>query len=522
MKRDLLLAPDAPALASTAREDSQWRHAWWVLGLALTWTLAWYASTAKSMVQIWARSDTFAHGFVVIPIVLWLVWRKREQLAASVPRPAWWALAGVAVAGFAWLLGQLSAVNALSQFALVALLVMSVVAVLGTRVAHTLAFALCFLFFAVPIGEFLTPQLMDWTADFTILALRASGVPVYREGLHFVIPSGSWSVVEACSGFRYLVASLMVGMLFAYLSYRSLKRRLIFAAFALLVPIVANWLRAYMIVMLGHLSGNKLAAGVDHLIYGWLFFGVVIGSLFWIGARWREDHLDDKPLPRAASIAPGPASRLWIAAAAVAGLALVWKVSYWGMERSDASAPPQLSALVATGDWLPTADAVSTWRPHFENPSAELHRTFRRGDQSVGLVVAYYRNQDDRRELVNSNNALVRSSDWTWVRVAGGTRGTMFDGAPLTVRTTELRGEHGQRLQVWQWYWINGRLTADDHWAKAYTVLSRLQGRHDDSAAIIVYTPKDQPGGAESALESFIRATAPRIESALRETSERR
>jgi len=39
------------------------------------------------------------------------------------------------------------------------------------------------------------------------------------------------------------------------------------------VPIIANWLRAYMIVMIGHLSGNKLAVGVDHLIYGWLFFG---------------------------------------------------------------------------------------------------------------------------------------------------------------------------------------------------------------------------------------------------------
>jgi exosortase len=112
---------------------------------------------------------------------------------------------------------------------------------------------------------------MQWTADATVFGLRLSGIPVYHEGQHLVIPSGSWAVVEACSGVRYLIASLTVGTLFAYLTYQSLKRRLIFVALSIIVPVIANWARAYMIVMLGHLSGNKLAVGVDHLIYGWVF-----------------------------------------------------------------------------------------------------------------------------------------------------------------------------------------------------------------------------------------------------------
>ncbi len=111
---------------------------------------------------------------------------------------------------------------------------------------------------------------------------------MYREGQNFVVPSGNWSVVEACSGIRYLIASLTVGTLYAYLTYTSLKRRLIFVGISLLVPVVANWLRAYLIVMIGHLSGNKLAVGVDHLIYGWVFFGVVIAIMFAIGMRWAE------------------------------------------------------------------------------------------------------------------------------------------------------------------------------------------------------------------------------------------
>ena len=64
-----------------------------------------------------------------------------------------------------------------------------------------------------------------------------------------------------------------------------------------------------MIVMIGHLSGNKLAVGVDHLIYGWLFFGFVILIMFWIGARWREDEMPDQLSQRPRRLLPAqPAS----------------------------------------------------------------------------------------------------------------------------------------------------------------------------------------------------------------------
>jgi exosortase len=86
---------------------------------------------------------------------------------------------------------------------------------------------------------------MEHTADFTLAALRLTGIPVYREGQFFSIPSGNWSVV--CSGLRYLIASVTVGVLYAHLTYRSALRRALFIAASIVVPIVANWLRAYMI-----------------------------------------------------------------------------------------------------------------------------------------------------------------------------------------------------------------------------------------------------------------------------------
>ena len=273
---------------------------------AIVWAFAvlWlYADTTWAMVSIWRRSETFAHGFVVPLISLWLLWRERARIAVQGFRPTAWGLVFTLASGAAWLVGELASVAALSQFALLGILLGGVWALWGHRATWAAAFPLGFLLFCVPFGEFLMPWMMTHTADFTIFALRLSGIPVYREGLTFVVPSGHWSVVEACSGLRYLIASVMVGVLFAWLNYRSAKRRAAFVLASILVPIVANWIRAYLIVMLGHLSGNRLAVGVDHLIYGWVFFGVVIFLLFWVGSKWQEA---DPATPVAAELARAP------------------------------------------------------------------------------------------------------------------------------------------------------------------------------------------------------------------------
>ena len=273
-----------------------WSRALTWLGVYVLWLLALYWETPASMVSIWYRSDTFAHGFLVLPIAGWLVWRMRRDLEALSPSPSRspWPIVAMVASACIWFVGDLADVLAARQLAWVTLLVAGVWLLLGDHITRRLAFPLAFLYLAVPIGEFLMPTLIEWTADFTVAALRASGVPVVREGMQFEIPTGTWSVVEACSGLRYLIASATVGVLYAYLTYRSMGRRIAFVIASLIVPLVANWLRAYMIVMIGHLSNNRLAVGVDHFVYGWLFFGLVMLLLFWIGTLWREDPITSR------------------------------------------------------------------------------------------------------------------------------------------------------------------------------------------------------------------------------------
>lgn len=502
----------------------QWLFSLVAMALALLAILLLYRETALDIAQIWMRSETFTHGVLVPPISLWLIWRLRDNLARLTPRAAPWSMLALAAVGFAWLLGELATVGALAQFALVTMLVLAVPAILGWPVARRIAFPLAFLYFAVPFGEFALPQLMEWTASFTVLGLRLSGIPVYREGLHFIIPSGSWSVIEACSGVRYLIASLCVGTLFAYLNYRSLRRRLVFVAISFVVPVVANWLRAYMIVMIGHLSGNTLAVGVDHLIYGWVFFGMVIGAMFWIGARWREDEDQEAPqgVPETPVVVYGGRLAPFGAALSVVVLAGAWPLAQWQIEQG---LPPPLSGLEVLGpiaDWPAAAQSFTDWTPRFETASARLQTSFGSPERAVGLFLGYYRNQNGNRKMVSSGNVLVGSTDPLWAKVNGGSRPATLDRQEVVVSSAELRSVDAPRLVVWQWYWVDGHLTASDYLAKVYTALSRLAGRGDDSAVIIVYAPKEPAGGGEAAVRDFVSAAWPEIESALRRTRDQR
>jgi exosortase A len=507
-----------------------WRHALLALVAALAALLILYRETAIAMVSIWMRSETFTHAFLVPPIVLWLVWRDRARFAAITPRANPWMLLPAAGVALLWLLGELAAVNAVTQLALTALLVLAVPAVLGLRVARAAAFPLAFLFFAVPLGEFLLPILMQLTADFTIAALRLSGVPVFREGLMFVIPSGNWSVVEACSGVRYLIASFMVGTLYAYLTYRSTKRRLVFMTVALALPLLANWVRAYLIVMLGHLSDNRIATGVDHLIYGWLFFGVVIFLLFIVGARWAEP-----PAAAPASVnpaVPAPPSRGGWATAAVAALlallAALPSVAQRQIAQREAAGEPALVAPATLVDgWRVGTESIADWKPTLENPSAKFDAVYGHdGRAAVGLYVGYYRNQAYERKLGDAEGLLARSSDKEWARIGGGERSIAIAGRSIDVRSATLRrldaADSASGLGAWQWYWVNGHFMRSDLEAKFRVAVDRLLGRGDDAAVIVVYARRDASGTADAALEAFVRENLGAIEAVLVRTRSQR
>ncbi|MGK5010840.1 exosortase A [Janthinobacterium sp. MDB2-8] len=495
------------------------RHAALLLALAAIVLL--YHATFWSMVELWARSQTFAHGFLIVPISCWLAWRQRARLAALAPQPSRPGLLLLGALGLAWLLADAANVPVVEQYAATAMLPACVLAILGWPAVRLLAFPLAYLFLAVPFGEVFLEPLIDFTAAFTVTALQWTGVPVFRDGSNFSLPTGNWSVVEACSGLRYLIAALALGALYAHVHFHSMGRRLAVMVAALLVPILANGVRAYLIVMLGHLSNMRLAVGVDHLIYGWLFFGVVVLLLFWLAARWSE-----LPLARAAPSAARPgasvaaASPYAVVRASVACLLLasLWPALALASHRHDGAAmPATVLALPDPATWQRLHDVAPAWQAPTAGAPARFGATYAHqgGDGApVGLQLHWYARQARDAELL-THQAMPYGA--RWMPLAQRVQHVSVAGGALDVRESVL-GHGGERLLVWRVYRQGGILTARPVLVKLLLAQAKLLGRRQDGADLIVFAAYDELAPPPRArLQAFLQAALPVIERRLQE-----
>ncbi len=293
------------------------------LGLGLVALGLLFNAEIAAATGTWIESTAYNHCFLVIPIAAYLAWDRRNDLrgVAAVPMPLA-ALAGIPVA-LAWLLAERLGIMEGRQLMAITFVEVLALAVFGWRLWWMLCGPLLYFYFLVPFGAFLTPKLQDITTVFVQHGLNVLHIPAYIDGYTIEIPEGTFYIAEACAGLRFLIASIAFGCLYALLMYRSPIRRTVFIVASIIVPIIANGMRAVGIVALGHLLGSAQAAATDHVLYGWIFFSLVILLLIALGLPFREDadRMAAARAPRPVPMAPGNGQ--WRSAALAGGLVVV-------------------------------------------------------------------------------------------------------------------------------------------------------------------------------------------------------
>jgi len=480
-----------------------------IVGTAVILLLHWPLVMAAA--KVWYVSPTFNHCALIPFISAYLLWEDRAAFAALRPAPALWPLAfllGFAVLG---LLGSLVSVLEVQQFALIGLFLALVLAVMGWTVFRRALFPLLFLLFMVPTGEFLVAPLQDFTAGFIVRALELFGIPVISDGIFITLPTGVFEVAEACAGLRFLIASVAFGALFAYLMYRRWQKRLLFILLAATIPVLANGVRALGIVLLAYASNNQLAAGVDHLLYGWVFFVMVMFGMMWLGLGFRDTResvavrVDPVVAPR------GAAASGKVVAVAVLGVMLAATAplhAYVTGQRPEAPVvlvPPPGDSL-----WRPvdTAAGPEPWRPAFPGADAELLQAYSDGSANAYLYVAYFASQRLGAKVVSAENRLEDGK--VWRRAASGTVPAVIEGGSFRVATQDLVSVAGTRRQVWTLYWVDGQLTSNRVWVRLLGARAGLFGRHRQAAVLALAADYAQsPREAEGLLQSLVAHLGP-------------
>ncbi len=411
-----------------------------------------YWPSSRALWDFWTNDNTAgAHGFLVAPLAVWLLYRARHRLSVVPARPSRFACVLLVASSVAWLVFWRAGIQELHILALPVLMGLAVYAAQGRQAARIAAFPIGYLYFAVPAwGIFIGPLEHLTTLAVGFLA-PLIGVPAHTEGDLILIPGGIIEVARGCSGQAFLTVGLAVAALLGELENASLARRaLLFAAMGALA-VVSNWIRVLVIVEAGyttHMRHVLITRG--HFVFGWMLFTTAMVAFVWLVAR------GPKPAPVTSSIAGErrPIRMVPTYVATVAALVAMPILVYTFVLRLDiAAAPLAFQTPVAKGEWRGPVSAPGTpWKPEFVGEHSQW--SFAYGGPSghnVEVVAIGYPLQEQGRELVNEENSLFGADAR---EPTAKTRITVGGESYIELATVD---EQGRRSLTWSVYDIGGR-----------------------------------------------------------------
>lgn len=257
-----------------------------------------FYSTSSSLLGRWLRMDeAYSHGFLMMATVIWLVWRQPWPAAGG---GRWrWLLAMLPLL-LLWWLGQMADIILFEQLALPALWLLAVGAIWSTAALRAFAFPILLLYFAVPLWDHFVPWLVQMAVEVVSFLVARTDIPVIMQGNQIEIPSGIITVADGCSGERYLVVGLAFGVLAARFFFSCWRWRALVVGLALLLGVLTNWLRIYLLVLIGYATEMQSSLMHDHETFGFVLFGLIFALLVVLIRRFG----DDGPQPVAA-VLPG-------------------------------------------------------------------------------------------------------------------------------------------------------------------------------------------------------------------------
>jgi exosortase A len=495
--------PTREMIPARTHFDANWQRHAAILAAAWVALLLLFRNDAGTLATIYWTNTTFGHCLFVVPVIAWLVWQRRRELALVAPRGWWPGLALVAAGGFSWLVGDASSVALFRHAGLIVMLQGAAVTVLGLNVTRALLFPLAYMLFLVPFGEFLEGPLQDITIAMVMPLLHLFGVPATVDGVLITTPNGYFEVAEACSGAKFVIAMVAYGALVANVCYISWPRRVAFLAMAMIVPVFANGLRAFGTIYAAWWTSVERATGMDHIVYGWVFFGLVMAAVLAIGWKWFDRD------PDAAWFDPMrfqvPAGRR-IEAPIGALLALTVASLFLGWSSLIDARAAKLPASVALPDvpgWKRVGPSGrAAWAPHY--PGADHFVIGRYADaqgRAVDLAVAIYGTQHEGKELVGFGIGAIREND-RWVKIED--EPSFARGAPI-----RMTGPGRVERETVTWYRLGDVLTGSDKRVKLETLRAKLLGGNQAAVAVLVSAEQTDDVAARDGIQAFLRALGP-------------
>ena len=493
---------------NTEQSSYGWRIAGFSLSVLMLLMLFMYHETLLYLIGRWNDMEhgEYGHGYLILGVSGYLILSNRRALSSLTPCPSYLALLAVLAASLLWILAVLVDVLVVQTVALLLLIPAIVWSMLGNQVTRKLLFPILYISFAIPIWFPLTPVLQDLSADITFWVIRLLGIPAFLQNNEIVLPAGTLSVTEACSGMRYLLPGLALGALYGYLNYVSFRARLIVFLISAGASVLVNILRVFIVVYLGYATDMQHPFIHDHLVLGWYLFAAMVVVLLVVDALLNRQHPLSEPATiegnnsLANSCGRGTLQHMSIFVISAMLLSAGPVTAYWiNHQPPSENAQVELELPSGVGGWKGPADSDNDWMPEYRGAIARK-QAYQKGNKRIDLYVGYYLEQKQGKELIFYLNRVGNQDIWHFRN----TKGSLRQTNNRTVLEQLLEKDSGELRLVWYWYNVAGWNTVNPYQAKALEVLGLITGNQQAYITAISVNSDADMSDARRVLSEFV------------------
>ncbi|MBT8125408.1 MAG: EpsI family protein [Gammaproteobacteria bacterium] len=440
-----------------------------------------YQPTFYGLLARWLKFDeAVGHGFLVLGMIAYLVYFNIQNIRLHQWKHYLPALAPLTFLSLCWYIAYTASITIIQQVLIPPILWLAILCLAGPKIAKILFAPIAFLYFAIPIWDYLNDALVDLTVLIVSRSLSYSGIPALIEGNSIFLPAGTIIVGDGCSGLRYFIVGLTLSS-FAALTSRFTAFR---SAFILLtgaaLSLLANWIRVYALVLIGHSTEMQSSLMKDHDYFGWLVFFLVISPLFFIvGRKAVHSYINTSQKPAQNNNRVAPRSFTLCFSALICGPILAHFFQPMHGTRIEIF-PPKVEST-----WSVENAQVSHWEPTLPKPKTQLTRRYKNNHYVNAHIYAYQQQSSSEKKLLPYISSLFNKDQWLERGKRSDVIITDKNGQARSAKELVIRSRQGRSSHIIR-YWFNvaGVETADYKIAKLAQAIASL--RRKDFALVVI------------------------------------
>lgn len=267
-----------------ANKSKNWQE-WLPIAAGL---LALYVPTFYHLANGLWHDDEYAHGPIILAVVLWLIWDKRQVLLDRTSNTSLQTGIPLLVSGILlYVLGRSQGITILDVGSLSLVLAGILLTMRGWNGLRAFWFVLLFIAYLLPLpGTFVDAVTGPLKQNVSVIAeqiLYAVGYPIARSGVVLTIGQYQLLVADACSGINSMFSLSAIGLLYLYLIQRKSwihNGIILFCLFP--IAFCANIIRVMFLVLVTYHFGDAAGQGFVHEFSGMVLFVVALASILLI------------------------------------------------------------------------------------------------------------------------------------------------------------------------------------------------------------------------------------------------